>query len=1035
MGNKCYSRLLSLLLFFLFVPLWLSAQTTSVTGTVKDKNGEALIGVSVVEQGTTHGAVTDLDGQYSLNTASNAVLQFTYIGYIAQSVKINGGGTYNVVLQEDTKALSEVVVIGYGSQRREAVTGSVASMRGEVLRDVASTNISGALQGRIAGVEMMQTSSKPGAEMQIRIRGTRSLTAINDPLIVLDGIPFPGSINDIDPNSIKSIDILKDASATAIYGSRGANGVILISTNRGFAGQKAKVSYSAYYGAKAAIRYPMMNGPQYVKLREEAARTLQDLNSTNVPYTNTSDESNDTNTDWQDLFYRTGIVNNQDVSITKGTEDGSYAFGLGYYRDQAVIPTQQYSRISLRASLDQNFGKYIKIGLSSNSSYGLTEGTQISVGDMLSSSPLANPYDADGNLKRAIKQNSAETYKVWTKETIEDAKDLWMSESKSLASYNNIFGEVSAPFLDGLKYRINVGLNVRFGTGGSFTGIGVTSPTDPNAPSSASINNSLRTDWAVENLLTFDRTFADKHHVNVTGLYSAEQTHYNRSGLTARNLPADHFQYYDLSKAGSVDDIILPTGDQRYEVYGLLSWMGRVMYDYDSRYMLSVTGRSDASSRLAKGYQWHTYPAVSAGWNIAQEAFMESVEWLNQLKLRIGYGETSNQSVRPYKTLGLLDTRYYNFGTEYLTGYYLSELPNKNLGWEYTTTYNYGLDFTLLNNRLSGTIEYYTQHTKDLLMKVELPSTSGVESYMANIGETSNKGWELSLNGTILDNLNGWTWEAGINWYTNKNELVKLNSGEDQSEGNWWFVGHPINVVYDYEKIGLWQEGDPYLDILEPGGNIGMNKVKYTGEYDADGKPVRPIGAADRQIIALDPAFQGGFNTRVAYKDFDLTVVGGFQHGGKLIATLYGGSSYLNLLNSRRNNVDVDYWTPENTDAKYPRPFGVTSADAPKYANSMALFDASYLKVRVITLGYNFRQQWIKDAGIDKLRIYATVQNPFVLFSPYHSESGMDPEPNSFGDENQAISGSGAQYQSRLPIVGYNTPNTRNYLFGINLTF
>ncbi|MDR2496047.1 MAG: TonB-dependent receptor, partial [Tannerellaceae bacterium] len=402
------------------------------------------------------------------------------------------------------------------------------------------------------------------------------------------------------------------------------------------------------------------------------------------------------------------------------------------------------------------------------------------------------------------------------------------------------------------------------------------------------------------------------------------------------------------------------------------------------------------------------------------------------LKLRVGYGETSNQAIAPYKTLGLLSTRPYNFDETFLTGYYISELPNFNLGWEYTTTWNYGLDFSLFKNRLSGTIEYYTQHTKDILLRVSLPSTAGVPSYMANIGETSNKGIELSLNGKIIENLNGWSWDAGINIYSNRNELLKLNSGQDRDEGNWWFVGHPINVIYDYEMMGLWQPGEPYLDILEPGGNPGMIKVKYTGEYNADGSPVRQINTDDRQIIEVDPKFQGGFNTRVAYKGFDFSLVGGFKSGGILISTLYGGSSYLNQLSGRHGNVSVDYWTPENTGAKYPRPGGQGSNDNPKYANSLALFDASYLKIRVMTLGYNFNQRWLKDLGVSRLRLYATVQNPFVLFSPYNNETGLDPESNSYASENQAVTG---QFVPRLTIVGYSTPATRNYLFGMNLTF
>lgn len=1033
---KCtnhYFKPIGLLLLLCVIPLWSFAQNVHVKGTVKDSTGESVIGASILQKGTTNGIISDVDGNFTLDVPQNAVLVVSFVGYQKQEIPVNGKSSLTIILKEDTELLEEVVVIGYGTQRKEAVTGSVASMKGDDLRQIQTGNITNALQGRIAGVEMIQTSSKPGAAMQIRIRGTRSLTASNDPLIVLDGIPFAGSINDIDPNSIKSLDILKDASATAIYGSRGANGVILITTNRGSIAQKAQVSYNGYYGVKNAIKFSMMNGPEFAKLRADAAKTIQELGSSNAPWTNSEDESDNINTDWQDMMYRTGIVTNHDINVTKGNDNGNYAFGGSYYLDQSPIPTQQYSRIALRASIDQNIGKYVKVGLSSNNSYSFSQGNQINTENALGNSPLANPYDENGNLKRVVKSSSTDEYQIWTKEQYENASDKWMSDSKSIASYNSLYGEISTPWIEGLKYRVNLGLNVRTGTGGSFTGIGVTSKRDLNAPSSASINNSLTTNWAIENMLTYDHTFTEKHNINIVALYSAEQTRYNKSDISAKDLPADHFQYYNLGMA--TGEVTINPNNQAYSESGLMSWMGRVMYSYDDKYMASATFRADASSRLAPGHQWHSYPAVSIGWNMNKEGFMEGIEWIDQLKLRVGYGETSNQAVNPYKTLGLLDTRHYNFAENYLTGYTLTELPNANLGWEYTTTWNYGINFSLFNSRLSGSIEYYTQHTKDILLSVKLPSTSGVGSYMANIGETQNKGFEISLNGTILDNVNGWTWTAGFNLYHNKNTLLSLTSGQDRDEGNWWFVGHPINVIYDYEKIGLWNRDDPdfqYLDILEPGGNEGMIKVKYTGERDENGKPLRKIGTDDRQIIEVDPDFQGGFNTRVAYKDLDLTIVGGFQSGGILYSSLYGATSNLNLLTGRHGNVKVDYWTPENTDAKYPRPGGILSADNQKYANSMALFSGSYLKIRTITLGYNIPKSVLKHFGVNSLRIYATAQNPFVFFSPYSNETGLDPEPNSQYNENQAFN---SINNKGLAVVGYSTPATRNFLFGINLSF
>ncbi|MDO4984962.1 MAG: TonB-dependent receptor [Prevotella sp.] len=992
-------------------------QTKQATGYVADSQGP-LIGATVMEKGTNNGTVTDFNGFFTLNVKPGATIVVSYVGYVSQEVK--AGDNLKINLKEDGHVVNEVVVIGYGTQRREAVTGSVANIGGEKLNQVAATNAAQALQGRVAGVLMTQTSSKPGAEMQIRIRGQRSLTASNDPLIVLDGIPFMGQLSDINPTDIKSMDILKDASATAIYGSRGANGVIIITTVKGTQGAPAKVTYNGYVSFKKVFhKYPMMDGPTFSKMRQYAGI-----------YQNSLDESENTNTDWQDLYYQTGISHNHDLSVSGGTNGGSFSFGAGYYKDESVVPTEGYDRISVRGNFDQKIGKWFRFGLSTNNSYRKTQGVN-NMYAVLGSSPLSSPYDADGNLKR-YNALPADDQIVVTKETVERDKDVWMSENKGIGTYNTLFAELKCPWIEGLTYRINVGLNFRSSKSGSFTGTGINNK-DANAVNSGSIYENQTRNWAVENLLTYDRTFAEKHNLNVVAMYSAEQTTYEQTGASAQEIPADYFQYYALDKALGQANL---TG-YNYWQSGLVSWMGRVMYSYDNKYMISAALRSDASSRLAKGHQWHTYPAVSAGWNIARENFMENLKWIDNLKLRVGYGETSNQSINPYSTLGGLATRNYNFGSTYKSGYYVNSLPNPELGWEYSKTWNFGLDFSFFNGRLSGSFEYYTQKTNDILLNVKLPDTSGVSSYTGNIGNTENKGWEFSLNGIIIDNKNGWNWEAGINFYQNRNKLTKLatNDPDGKDEGNLWFVGHPIDVIYDYEYVGLWQKGEEAaMNILEPGGNAGMIKVKYTGDYDANGLPTRQIGPDDRQIMSMEPDLVGGFNTTIGYKNFDLTVIGSFQIGGKLISAIHSSNGYLNMLSGRRNNLDVDYWTENNTGAKYPKPGGITSSDNPKYGSTLGYFNAGYLKFRTITLGYNFdKLQAVKDLGISRLRVYATVQNPFVLFSPYNNESGLDPETNSWSNENTAVGYSFGSH--RMPIVGYNTPATRNFIFGLNVTF
>jgi len=1006
-------------LLFLLAALQLAfAQDKLVKGLVSDQQKQPIEGVTVSVKGGTRSTTTDSKGTFSIEAGNGVVLVFTNVGYKTAEVPVGANNSVQVTLQSDDIAMEEVVVIGYGTQRKEAVTGSVASVSGTTMNEVPAANISRALQGRIAGVNMQQNSSKPGSPMQIRIRGTRSLTADNNPLIVLDGIPFAGSISDINPADIKSVDVLKDASATAIYGSRGANGVILVTTNKGRMGQQAQLAYNGFTGLRTVFaKYPMMSGPEFAEMRRYVGQ-----------FQNTLDESDDTNTDWQDLFYKNGMVNSHDISVNGGAEKGNYNFGAGYFRDEGVVPLQNYTRYNLRAALDQQVGKIFKFGFNLNQSYSITNGNNLGLYGVLSASPIANPFNADGTLKSRIQQQTSGQQWVHTRESYEALGDSYINQQRVFGSYNNMYGEIRIPGVEGLTYRTNLGLNFRQNNDGSYTGQGVFSGTPDNV-STASVANGRTVQWVMENLLTYDRTFAQKHNLNLVALYSAEQNTTNSTLISARDIPIDAFQFYNIGRAQG--EIIVNPDQQGYAKSSLMSFMGRAMYTFDNRYMLTMTMRRDGSSRLAPGHKWHAYPAISAGWNIHNEKFMSAVPWINQLKLRLGYGQTSNQAVDPYKTLGLLSTRPYNFDTQFLTGYYMSELPNPSLGWEFSKTYNYGLDFGLFNNRVSGTMEYYVQNTDNILLRVGLPPTNGGGSYMANIGKTQNKGFELSLNGAVIDNENGWKWDVGVNLYANRNKLVELTSGSQRDEGNQWFVGYPIDVIYDYKKIGLWQADDPYRDILEPGGNVGMIKVEYTGEYDANGVPTRAIGAADRQIINIQPNFLGGFNTRLAYKNVDLNVVGTFQNGGTLISSLYGSTGYLNQLNTRAgNNVSVEYWREDRTDAKYPKPGGIQSGDNPKYGSTLGYFDASYLKVRTITMGYNFKQKWVERMGIGRLRLYATVENPFVLFSPYHKESGGDPEPNSYGDENVAVGG-----LRRILVVGTNTPAMRSYILGLNLSF
>ena len=851
--------------------------------------------------------------------------------------------------------------------------------------------------------------------MTIRIRGDRSLSASNDPLIVLDGIPFMGSLSDISTNDIKSIDVLKDAASTAIYGSRGANGVIIITTYKGVEGQDPKVSFNFYTAVKDAIKLPTMQGEKFVQMRKMAGR-----------YTNSIMESDDVNTDWQDMIYRTGYTQNYELSVVGGTKGGSYRFGITYYNDEAVLPTKGYDRLALTGSIDQKIGEYVRVGFTTNTSYTVNTGNQVGV--PFTYSPLVNPYDENGELRRTVDMPSDNGWFVWTKENVNEYTDagVYNNESNNIATYNTGYLQVNIPGIKGLSYKASVGLNYRRSRGGSFTGMGVGS-SNPTQPNSASWSFSENYNWTVENLLTYDRTFAKKHRLNVVGLYSVEQSTSNGQSLSGKNIPNESFQWYNIGSCLS-SDITVNKGS--YSQSGLISWMGRAMYSYDDKYMLSVAVRSDASSRLAPGHQWHTYPAVSVGWNLHKEKFMESTKgWLDELKLRVGYGVTSNQSISPYATLGSLSTKVYNFNEAYATGYYVSSLPNPNLGWEFSNTMNYGLDFSFFKGRLRGTFEYYSVKTHDILLNLNLPGSSGVSRTTANIGKTQNKGIELSLNGTIIRK-GDWTWDLGLNIYANRNKLVELADGSTQDVGNRWFVGYPLNALYNYEYDGLWNEGDPYIDILEPGKydaatgyntNIGMIKVKYHGEYNEDGTPKRAINSSDQVPISAEATFMGGFNTRVAWKNLDLTLIGDFQVGGIFVSSMH--TDYDNLLNGRRGQVDVDYWTPENKNAKYPRPNSMSSGDTPKYHSLMGYFDGSFLTLRTVTLGYSFHKLGaVRNFGVDNLRVYFTAQNIGTIFSEFSRETGLIHQGN-------------GRSGGRMSTFSVNTPMTRNFLLGVNLTF
>ncbi|MDJ1501031.1 TonB-dependent receptor [Xanthocytophaga agilis] len=993
-----------------------NAQAKSITGKVTDDKGGELPGVSVLIKGTNNGTVTNSEGRYTLSVSNpDAVLVFSFIGYISEETSLNGRSTIDVQLLPDITSLTEVVVVGYGTQKKSDVTGAIVSVNEKTLREVPAANLSQALQGRAAGLQIQPTGTRPGSVGQIRVRGERSLGGSNDPLLVVDGIPYDGSINDLNPSDIKSLEILKDASATAIYGSRGANGVIIITTQRGQAG-KPVVSYNGYQGVTTVARkYHLFNAEEFQKMRDVSGYGV----AAGAPYLPVELESISMgrSTDWQDLLYKNGKVMNHELSVGGGTENTQYSFGGGYYKETAVLPGQSFQRYSLRMTIDQKIGKRVKIGFNTMNTFGITDGESVgAMYSILSTSPLVPAYDANGAIINQPSYPREDQYSP----LLLNNKDSWAERRKRIRTFNSLYGEVE--ILEGLKYRLNIGLDYRQDQYGSYAG--KFTPMNNGTTSTATVDNGSAYNYTIENLLTYDKTIAEKHRFGVTGLYSIQQSESNNTRISATDLVADYIQYYNLGLSNST--AIVSSDNQGYSKRVILSYMGRINYSYDDRYLLTVTGRLDGSSVLAAGNKWHAYPAVSAGWNITNESFMKDIRFLSTLKLRAGLGQTSNQAINPFQTLGSLSQNKYNFGSTNAYGYYTSTLPNPDLGWEYTKTVNIGLDYGFLNGRITGSFEVYRQRTEDILLNTSLPPTSGVPgAYLKNVGKTENKGIEFSVSTQNIIKENGFNWSTDLNIFFNRNKILALNSGVTKDLGNLWFVGQPINVIFDYEKIGIWQtnEADAATKFSQKPGQI---KVK---DQNNDGK----ITPEDDKVILgnFQPKFQGGFTNRFSYKGFDLSVVTFASIGGKLISAIHQPQSYLNMLQGRRNGIKVDYWTEQNPTNAYPKP-DAAIGDNPLYGSTLGYFDATFVKIRSINLGYNLPQNWLKKISASSIRIYATVNNVATLFSPYIKAGGVDPEATGTGAQGVVAN---SNIPSRQLTVGANTPPSRWFMIGLNIKY
>ena len=1037
-----WQKLTLILLLFWLSAGTLLAQNITVTGTVRDEAGDGIPGATILVKGTSNGTATNLDGVYSISAPANAILQISYVGFETKEVQINGQSVLDIIISASASALDEVVIVGYGAQKKRDVTGSVASVSEATLKEVPAPNLLNQLKGRAAGVSIVSNGSTPGSQGQIRIRGNRTLTGpttnndgLDGPLVVVDGIPF-GGLNDINPDDIASMEILKDASATAIFGSRGAGGVILITTKRGKVG-KPTITYDGYHGVTNVLdKYRFMDATEYAKFKEDAAK-YNSVTPNTTPYPLTAieiaNQSAGINTDWQDLLFKQGFNTSHQLGLQGGVENTQYSLGLGYFNETGIIPSQDFQRANVRITLDQKLGKRFKIGLNTINTLSYTNNPAGGgvPGFIAGLSPLAKPYNDDGSVNLFPKLGTIDATQVSPLTLISRADDI-LSNSRSIRTFNSLYGEVN--LLDGLKYRFNAGLNF---SQSHFNGYGPPNTYVNNAvvqsASNADVSNTEFWDVNLQHLLYYDKTFAEKHKLGLTGLFEITKNHSLGSNFNVKGVPADYIGTSNFLLAQGTPTA--STNGNFFSETGLLSYMGRANYTYDGRYMLTATLRRDGSSTLSPGNQYFNYPAIGLGWNITNESFMKSISWLTNLKLRGGWGISGNRNVGAYATLGALSSSFYNFGTTtagQVLGYTVTNLPATDLGWQSTDQVDVGLDIGLFKDRITGSFDLYQQKTKDILLSVNLPQSNGAGSTLKNLGKTEGRGFESTLTFEVVRNPKGFNWSTDLVYFFNREKITQLTTPTElDNKGNGWFVGHPLTVIYDYKKLGIWQTKDASDGSLakqtSPVQIPGQIRVQ---DVDGNGK----IDAADRQIIGnFQPKWEGGLTNRFSYRGFDLSTVMYARMGMKVVVpylsgTSGGGSGFSFFNQGRSNQYKVDYWTNENPTNAFPRPDA--NAGVKDFASVNTYYDGSFIKMRSINLGYTFNSKSLGKTGISSARIYINATNPFILYSPLVRDGlGVDPEGNGTGNViGDAVPG-------RQITVNLNNPPVKQITGGLNIKF
>ncbi len=971
-----------------------------ITGTVQDDKNAELPGVSVVIKNTQRGTVTDANGKFELDVENDAsILVFSFVGYEKQEITVGNRTNFSVKLKVDESALEEVVVIGYGAVEKNDLTGAVGSIQS---RDIVRGNpvqAAKALQGQVAGVNVQKRNNKPGAGYNIDIRGESSINSTNEPLIVIDGI-MGANLNNLNPNDIQSMDVLKDASSTAIYGSRGANGVIIITTKKGVSG-KPRVSYDAYVGQKSPNHLPaLMTAQDFYKAYKED-RLLDGGTSEKFTSTELQNVESGRSTDWIAALTQPTLQTSHSIAVSGGSEKTTYHFSSGYMNEGGTVKNTGFKRYNIKGGLDSKLSDKVKVGFTSYYTYNLFEtGSNEAIRSAYRARPTGSIYFND--LVNPAESNDIDYkgYAVWMgindkqvlSPMVEGEKDNYQHETRGNAILANAYAEFEP--VKGLTFRTSISVANSSDREGDFRGTFSKSQKTTEKPR-AQYDTRQESNYTWDNILNYNLK-KGIHNFTVTAVQSAYKYRYESSTIGVNNLPFSS-GWYNLGTAANITSI----GSNLVE-RSLLSYMGRLNYGFKDKYLLTLTGRSDGASQLAAGNKWAFFPSAALAWRAGDEQFIRDLHVFSDLKFRLSYGVVGNATVAPYSTQANISKTSYDFDGASAYGFATSNLANRDLKWEKSKEINFGINMGFFRNRINTAIEIYNRKTVDLILAQKIPNSTGFDQVTANVGRIENKGIEINLNTTNID-VNGFKWNTNFNFSRNKNKILELyGDGITQDIGNRLFVGQSLKVNYDYKFDGIWQTNQADQATIY-GQKPGSVRVV---DQNGDGKISSGEGIDDRVILGSQlPKWLLGVTNRFSYKNFDLSCFIYTRQGAQYNNNMLSGTMG-ELSSGRYNHLKLNYWTSQNPTNDY---FGVVAPNP--YRGAIQYQNASFIRISDITLGYTLPAKVLNRYGMSNLRMYAQASNPFV----FHKFDGLDPEYNA------------NTYDDDIP--------SSVLLFGINLSF